>query len=65
MSVICPVSLKKSYGFTCQVCGETCRLVTHNVLKKQIGTGGFGILLLVDDYDMPSHPLSGVQALRS
>ena len=56
MSVICPVCLRKSYGFTCQVCGETCRLVPHNVLEKQIGKGGFGILLLGDDYGMPSHP---------
>jgi hypothetical protein len=34
MSLICPVGLRKSCGFTCQVCGETCRLVPRNVLEE-------------------------------
>jgi hypothetical protein len=57
MSVMCPVCVVKSYtGFTCQACGESCRLMAQYVLEKQIGKGGFGILLLGRDYDMPSQP---------
>ena len=65
MSVICPVCLRKSYGFTCQVCGETFRLVTHNVLEKQIGKGGFGIPPAWRRLWHAKPPPSGVEALRS
>ena len=57
MSVICPLCVAKSYtGFTCQVCGENCRLMAQYVLEQQIGKGGFGSLMLGRDYDMPSQP---------